>query len=117
MCHHSPEIHNRNVHDLNLDLYIGSMSNINMPMRRRYATFSFLAVAMFALSVSVCDILTVEKCMTLTLIFRMVQYEMQIFQSKGHMRLSMIAIAMFVLSVSVCEIITFELPNVHDSNL
>ena len=40
----------------------------NLLMERPYATFYLLAIAMFALSVSDFEILTVEMCMTLTLI-------------------------------------------------
>ena len=103
------------MHDLDLDLWNGSMSNINMQMERSDATFYLLAIPMFSLSVTVCEILTVEMCMTLTLIFRSSQG--QIFQSKDHVLLSLLAIAIFVLSVKICEIITFELPNVLDSNI
>ena len=79
------KICNLNVHDL--DLQNGSMLNINIPIERPYATSYLLAIALFALSVIVCEILTVEMRMTLTLTSRMGQDQMQICHSKGHMRL------------------------------
>ena len=48
---------------------------------------------------------------------RMEQGQIQVCQSKDHMRLSMLTIATFSLTNTVCEIITFERPNVLDSNL
>ena len=44
---------------------------------------------MFVLFVTVCEILAIEIVMTLILTFRMVQGQMQICQSKDHVRLSM----------------------------
>ena len=49
------------MHELDLDLYNGSMSNINMPKKRRYATFYVLAIAMSVLSVAVYEIITFES--------------------------------------------------------
>ena len=64
------------MHDLDLDLYNESMSNINVPMERPFAAFYLFAIAMLDLSVIVCAILTVEICMTLTMTFRMCQDQM-----------------------------------------
>ena len=94
--HYLWEIRNRNVHDLDRDN--GSMQNINMPMKRPYATLYLLAIPMFALDVTVCEILRVKMCMTSTPIVGMGQGQISICQSKGHMRHSVMAIAMFVLS-------------------
>ena len=58
ICHQSREICNRNVHDHDIDLYNGS--NINMSMERLYAIFYLPGIALFALSVSVCEILIVK---------------------------------------------------------
>ena len=41
-----------------------------------FITFHVLAIAMFALPITVCEILTVEMCMSLTLTFRISQYQM-----------------------------------------
>ena len=76
ICYHLREIRNRNAHDLDLDLWTGSMSNINMPPGRPDAIFYLLAIAMLALSTTVRMILTVEMCMTLTLTFTIGQGEM-----------------------------------------
>ena len=54
------EIRNRNVDDLDIDLYNGSMLNINVPMGRPCTTFYLFTIAMFALSVTVCGIITFE---------------------------------------------------------
>ena len=47
--------------------------NVNLLIDSPQATFYLLAIAMFVLSVTVCEILTVEMCMTLTLTFRIYQ--------------------------------------------
>ena len=67
---------------------------------------------MFALSVPVCEIFTVEMCMTMSLTFRMGHGRKCVCQAKGYMRLSTLAIAFFTLSLTVCELITYELANV-----
>ena len=46
--HNLREIRNRNVRDLGLDHCNVSISDINMPMERPYATFYLLAKVMFA---------------------------------------------------------------------
>ena len=46
-------------------------------MEMPYASFSLLAIALFALSVTVCEILKVEMCMTLTLTIRVGQVKCQ----------------------------------------
>ena len=65
------DIRSRNMHnlDLDLDLCNGPMPNTE----RSYATFYLLPIAMFVLSVTVCDTFAVEMCTTLTLTFRMGQ--------------------------------------------
>ena len=69
-----------------------------------YAIVYLMAIAVFDLSVTVCEVLTVEIYMTtLTLTFRMDQNQMYICQSKGHVRRFVFAIAMFVLSVTVAK--------------
>ena len=67
ICHRLRDINSQNV--LDADLWNGPRSNVNMPIERPHATFFVLAIAMFALSVTVCEILTVEMWMTLTLTF------------------------------------------------
>ena len=69
ICHRLRDIANRNVYDLDPDLYNGPWLNVKMLIGRSHANFCVLAVAMFAMSVTVCEILTVEICMTLTVIF------------------------------------------------
>ena len=44
------------MHDDGLDLENGPRSNVNMPTERPYATFYLLAIAIFALSITVSDI-------------------------------------------------------------
>ena len=117
ICQYLREIDSGNVHNLDLNLQNGPMSNINIPIERPYSTFYLLAISMFALSVTIYEKFIIKMCMTLTLIIRMSQCQIWISQSKGPMRLSLLAIAVYVLSVTVCEIITFELDHVFDSNL
>ena len=52
-----------------VDLSNGSRSNVNMPMKRPYATLYSLAIATFTLSDTVCEILMVVLSMTFTLSF------------------------------------------------
>ena len=59
------------MHDLDRDVLNGPRSNVNISIESQYATFYVLAVLMFASSGTVCEILTVEISMTLTLTFRM----------------------------------------------
>ena len=73
---------------------------------------------MFALSVIVFEIFTIEICMTLTSTFRMGQDEMHEYLSKVQYADSFVlAILMFAPTVTVCKIIMFKLPNGLDSNL
>ena len=67
---------------------------------------------MFAISVIVCEIFTVDMCMILTVRMGLGQ----ICHSKGHMRLCAdnskfcpLIIVSFVLSVTICEKISFEM--------
>ena len=52
-------------------LWNESRSNVDMQIERSYVTSHVLAIAMFAISVTFCEIFTGEMCMTLTLAFRM----------------------------------------------
>ena len=45
-------------------------SDVNMPTERSCATLYLLALAIFALSVTICEKFAIEMCMTLILIFR-----------------------------------------------
>ena len=56
--------------DIVRDLENGSRTNVNMPLERPCASFCFLAMAMLAVSVAVCDIITVKMFMTLILTFK-----------------------------------------------
>ena len=47
-----------------------------MQIESLYATIFLLAITAFALSVTVCEIFTVEMCMTLTLTFKIGQDQM-----------------------------------------
>ena len=76
ICHHLREIRNRHVHDLDLALYNRSILNIIIPMEKPYATLHLSAVAMIVISVTVCEILTVEMYMNLTMTPRMDQSQM-----------------------------------------
>ena len=60
ICRRLRDINCRNVHGLEPDLLNGPRSNINMPVERPHATSDVLTFAMFALSVSVCEIITYE---------------------------------------------------------
>ena len=70
-------------------------------MKKIYATFYLLAITTFAISVTICEILTVEMGISLTLTSRIGQGQMQICKSKGHMRLHVFTMAIFVLSFAV----------------
>ena len=63
---------NRIENYLDLDLYNGLMLNINIPIESQYAT-SYVFGNMLVLYVTICEIFTVEICMTLTMTFRMSQ--------------------------------------------
>ena len=78
-----------------------------MQMERPYATFYLLAMAMFALSVTFCEILTVEMYMSGS------RSNAKMPVERSHATFYVFTIAI-VLSVNVCEIITFELPEVRD---
>ena len=89
------------------------MSHINMSVERPHATYYVLAMAMFALSVTLCEIFSVETCTILTLTFRMTRGQMSICRSKVHMRLSICwksQRSSCVLIVDVCEMIAYEHP-------
>ena len=73
--HNFRKIRNRNVHDLDLDLQNGSVTNIDMPMERPYAIFDLLTIVIFALSVTICEKFVIEMCMTFTVTFRMAQFK------------------------------------------
>ena len=53
----------------------GPRSNVNMPIEKTYATLYLLAIAVFALSVTICEEFTIEMCVTLALTFRIGQSE------------------------------------------
>ena len=55
--------------------------------RRRYATFHLLALALFARSVAICEIFTVQMCLTWIVTFSVGQDQMYICQWKGRMQL------------------------------
>ena len=73
--HHLREIPNQNVHNFDLDLLNGPWSNVNMSLETPYATLC-VAIAMVALSVTVCEILTVEIFTMLNLTFSIGQGQM-----------------------------------------
>ena len=78
-----------------------------------YTTFYLLAIARYALSVTVCDISTVEMHKTLTMIGPRLNINIPIDRPQA----AFYVLAMFVLSLTVCEMITYALPNVLDRNL
>ena len=106
ICHQLRDIRSKNTYDLDFDLYNWIMSNKNEPMKRPYATSYLLAIAMFALSVTVCEILTVEICKPLTLTFRIEPgSNINMSVERPHATSHVLTIAVFDLSVTVCEII------------
>ena len=90
------------------------MSNINIPMKIPFATFYLWAIAIFVISVTVCEMLSVEICMTLTLTLRIGQH-VNMPMKRPHSTFYLLA--MFVLSDTFCEIITYELPKFESLNL
>ena len=54
------DILSRNVRDLDLDLKNGPRPNVSMPVERPYEPFYLFAIAVFALFVAVCEIITHE---------------------------------------------------------
>ena len=85
------DIHSRNVHDLDFDLYNGSRSNA----RHSQSKCAWPWLWPLEWAKVKCETFTVEMCMTLTLTFRMVQGEMWVSQSKDHVRLLVLAIVNF----------------------
>ena len=71
------------LHDLDHDLLNGPRLNVNISIDNPYTTFYMMAVATFAVSVTIYEIFAVEKRMTISLTFRMCQGQMRICQSKG----------------------------------
>ena len=65
-----------------------------------------LALVMFILSVTICEIFAIETCQTLSVAFRMDQVPLKIFQIKVITRLNyyLIAIVIFSQSLTVCQI-------------
>ena len=59
------------MYDHDLELWNGSMSNINTQMERTYATLYLLEIAMFAQSVTIYEKFAIEMYITVT--FRMSQ--------------------------------------------
>ena len=88
------------MHDL--DLLNGSRSNVknvnvvSVPIQSQCRTFYFTAIVTFSIFVTICEIFAVEICMSLT--FRMIQGQTQIYQSKANKRLPVFAIVIFALS-------------------
>ena len=74
---------------MTLTFRMGLMSNVNIPIETLQATSCVLVIAMFVISVTVCDIFTVEICMILALTFRTGRGQMQIYRSKENSRLPM----------------------------
>ena len=71
-------VHNRATHRANygVDLWSRPRSNLNPATESPHATFYLLGMTMFVLSVTVCEILTVELYTILTLNFRTGQGQM-----------------------------------------
>ena len=58
VCHRSPDFHSRNFLELNSKNE--PKSNVNMRIERPHVTSYVLSIAMFVLSVTVCEIITYE---------------------------------------------------------
>ena len=86
-----------------------------MLIERPYVTSYLLAIAMFALSLTICEILNSQNVHDLDLYNRP--------RSNAYMQIEMtqatfwVGNRMFVLSVTICEITTYEHPSVLDLNL
>ena len=52
---------------MTLTFRTGQKSNVNMPIEKSYATSEELTIAMFVLSIIVCELFTVEMCRTWTI--------------------------------------------------
>ena len=72
-----------------------------MLFESQHATTYLMAIVMFAKSVTILQIFTIEMYMILTLTFRMGKRSNAIFY--------LLAIAMFALSLIICEIFTVEM--------
>ena len=94
------------MHDLDLDIY-ESVSNINMPNEMPHTTFYLLTMAMFALSVTICEKFAIQMCMTLTFAFEMDQYKKG-SKKRLHATFYLFSITMFTIFVSVCEILAVD---------
>ena len=74
--HHWPHIHNKNVHDFDLDLYNGNGPRWKVAMQIESPTMTFyiIAIVMCIIFVTLYDVFAIEVCLTLTmnLTFRMV---------------------------------------------
>ena len=84
-------------------------SNVDIQLERPYVTYYWLIIAMIYKYVSFCEVFKVGICATLTLKFEMGQGQLQICQSKGHMRLYLFATIMPVLSATVFEVFAVEI--------
>ena len=67
ICHHFRDIHSRNAHDLDLDLWNRSPSNVNILMVTSRAILHLITIAMFVLAATIWDIFAIWMFMTLTL--------------------------------------------------
>ena len=76
ISHHFQDIYCGNVHDLDLDLYNGPRSNVNMLNESPCMTCHLMAIVIFYLFLIISKIFVVEMCMTLTLTLRAGQGQM-----------------------------------------
>ena len=89
-----------------------------MLIESSYATLYLLALVLFALSITILNILAVEKCTSLTLTNRIGQG--QIVNMPIGRRVApyyVLETAIFAISAPICEIITYEFTNALDSTL
>ena len=53
-------------HDLDLTFRKGLGRNVNLPIERPYMTFYIMAIVMFAIPVTICEIFTIKMRVTLS---------------------------------------------------
>lgn len=80
--------HCQNFNDLELILYKGSWSNVNMPIESWYTTFCWLPEVTCSPSLPIFKICIVEICINLAVTISIGQSQIQIRQSKLHVQLN-----------------------------
>ena len=78
-------------------------------MKRLYASFYLLAIATLALSVTICEILTVELYMTSTLTFKTASVKRKYTNGKAICHFIFVGKSNVCLSVTICDKFAIEM--------